>query len=71
MENPTNDAAPEKDWVEDGVIRSALGTSFSFVVVLLVSERYRDVLREAVKVGVVGDDRFVFLGGEEHDVTDC
>ena len=40
MEDPANDAAPEEDRVEDWVIRSALGTSFSFVVVLLVAERY-------------------------------
>ena len=40
MEDPTNDAAPEEDGVEDWVIRSALGASFSFVVLLLFAKGY-------------------------------
>ena len=40
MEDSSDDAAPEGDWVQNGVVCPTLGARFEFLVVLLVFKGY-------------------------------
>ena len=69
MEDPSDDASPEEDGVEEGIVGAALGAGFCFMIIFLFDECDGDKSCEFLELGVVGWDGVVFVHRGEDDVT--